>query len=169
MGEPLLTYLHDHLAGARFAVSLLQDLSDQEVDSDIQQCAAKLLPAIDEDRATLEAYMERIGDDGSMMKNIAAWVTHKASRFKLRLHDSLGLFEAIEALSLGVLGKLALWDALKSLREKQVCPARQNVAALDLEQLISRARDQHQQLESLRLELAVDSLIVQPDKKQSLE
>ncbi len=164
MCEPLLTYLHDHLAGARFAVGLLQDLSEQTVDGDVQQLAVKLLPAIDEDRATLEACMKDIGDDGSMVKDIAAWVTHKASRLNLRLHDSLGLFEAIEALSLGVLGKLASWDALKTLRDKQVSAARQNVAALDLEQLISRAREQHQQLESLRLKLAIDALIAQPDK-----
>jgi hypothetical protein len=169
MAKPMLTYLHDHLAGARFAVSLLQDLSDQKVDSDVAQCAARLLPAIDEDRTALEAYMKRIGDDGSMVKDIAAWITQKASRFKLALHDPFGLFEAIEMLSLGVLGKIALWNALKSLRDRNDKLVGHNVTGLDLDQLISRARDQHQQLESLRLRLAVETLAAQPQTEKASE
>ena len=163
MAKPLLTYLHDHLAGARFAVSLLQDLSDQKVDSEVAQCAARLLPAVEQDRAALEADLKRVGDDGSMVKDVAAWVTQKASRFKLALHDPFGLFEAIEMLSLGVLGKIALWNALKSLRDGQGKAAGQNVTGLDLEQLILRAHDQYQQLESLRLRLAVETLTAQPE------
>jgi len=158
----LLTYLHDHLAGARFAVSLLQDLSDQKIDNDVAQCAAKLLSAIDEDRAELEDYMKRVGDDGSIVKDVGAWVTQKVSRFKLAVHDPFGRFEAIEMLSLGVLGKIALWNALKSLRDRHDKFAGYNVTGLDLDKLILRGRDQHQQLESLRLRLAVETLAAQP-------
>ena len=164
MAKQLLTYLHDHLAGARFAVSLLQDLSDQKVDTEVAECAAKLLPAVEQDRSALEAYMKRVGDDGSMVKDIAAWATQKASRFKLALHDPFGLFEAIEMLSLGVLGKLALWNALKSLHDGQDKAVGQDVTGLDLEHLILRARDQHQQLELLRLRLAVQVLTAHPEK-----
>jgi hypothetical protein len=44
----------------------------------------------------------------------AAWLGEKVSRVKLRRRAAggLGTFEALEALALGILGKLALWRAL---------------------------------------------------------
>jgi hypothetical protein len=156
MNQPLVTYLQDHLAGARFAISLLEGLHQQEVDRDVAQCAATLLPEIEEDRGILEQYLTNLNADGSLLKDVAAWVAQKAGRFKLDLARPFGLFEAVEILSLGVLGKLALWNALKSLRN-----AGEPVDDLDLDRLIGRAGRQHEQLETLRINLAVRALATQ--------
>ena len=59
MSDSLITYLHDHLSGARFAVSLLKDLETQSVDRDAVRLAEELLPPIDHDRTVLEAFAER--------------------------------------------------------------------------------------------------------------
>jgi hypothetical protein len=58
---------------------------------------------------------------------------------KLRLSEPLGLFEAIEALCLGMQGKLALWTAIDAM--KAVDP---RVGYLNLSELIARARKQHE-------------------------
>jgi hypothetical protein len=153
MAAPLIAYLRDHLAGARFAISLLHDLSSQVIDRTVAETAAGLLPAIEEDRSALEDCLRPLGDDGSKLNDVTAWVAQKASRFKLRLNEPFGLFEAIEMLSLGVLGKLAMWNALNSLKVAGL-----GVKHFDCDRLILRARDQHQQLETLRLRLAVETL-----------
>jgi hypothetical protein len=83
------------------------------------------------------------------VKEAAAWVAQKVGRFKFRLSEPIGVFEAVEALSLGVLGKLALWKALDCLASTD-----DRMVGLPLEDLMARAMDQHKQLEALRLQLA---------------
>jgi HEAT repeat protein len=161
MNSPLVTYLHDHLAGARFAIDLLEELYRQEVDSDVARAAATLLTEIKEDRSILENYLNTLNHDESLLKDVAAWVAQKAGRLKLDLDDPFGLFEAVEILSLGVLGKLALWNALRALRN-----AGEPVEGLDLDGLIGRAREQHQQLEMLRISLAVRVLAMQSEDRR---
>ena len=153
MSNPKVTYLRDHLAGARFAVSLLNDLSEQEFNVEAAQLAGRLLPEIEADRAVLEAFVNDLGGDSSTLKETAAWVAQKVGRIKLDLQTPLGLFEAIELLTLGVLGKLALWNAIDVVYQ-----ANGGVGELDLETLIARARNQHRELEALRLKLAAAAL-----------
>src|SRR5690606_33037185 len=144
MNKLLATYLQDHLAGARFAIDLLQDLRKQEIDDDVARSAATLLPEIEQDRVVREDLLTRLNGDGNLLKNAAAWVMQKAGRFKLPLDHPFGLFEAVEVLSLGVLGKLALWNALKSLRDRG-----ERLDRFDLDGLSERTRAQFQQLEAL--------------------
>jgi hypothetical protein len=153
MSDLKVTYLRDHLAGAKSAVSLLNDLSQQEFNVEVSRLAGRLLPEIESDRAVLEAFVNKIGGDSSTLKEAAAWVAQKAGRMKLDLNQPLGLFEAVEVLALGVLGKLALWNAIDV-----VCQANGGVGELDLETLIARARNQHRELETLRLKLAATVL-----------
>jgi hypothetical protein len=153
MPDPIATYLHDHLAGARLALSLLQDLSEQQFNPHAAHLAAGLLPEIEADRVVLEDLAKQIGEGSNPFKDAAAWVAQKAGRLKLTLHEPLGIFEAVEMLALGVLGKLALWNALETVREIDG-----RLAKLDFARLESRARNQHQLLESLRLQLAATAL-----------
>ncbi len=150
MPTALLTYLHDHLAGARFAVSLLEDLSAQTVDTDTAVLAASLLSPIRQDRAVVESLLADLGEDPSVLKEAAAWFTQKASRLKLTLSKPEGVFEAIEVLTLGVQGKLALWNTLRTLSPVDMGPTH-----LDLESLCTRAERQHASLEALRRRLAI--------------
>lgn len=50
---------------------------------------------------------ERIGPPACSLKDATAWVAQKVGRSKLTLSESIGTFEAIEMLTLGVVGKLA--------------------------------------------------------------
>jgi hypothetical protein len=149
----LVTYLQDHLAGSQFALALLDDLSRQTTDRETAECAALLRQEIQMDQQALEGFLNRLPADRSVLKEATAWISQKASRQKLELDDPFGLFEAVELLTLGVLGKIALWDALRELSK---------IDRLDsdfkLEELLARARTQHDMLESLRLRLARKSL-----------
>lgn len=149
MADPLAVYLQDHLAGAKSAISLLEDLSAQTLDSNVARFSAELLAQVEVDRSALQELVERIAGDTSTLKEAAAWVTQKAGRFKLTLNEPLGTFEAIEMLCLGVQGKLALWNALHAVRETD-----NRLDRLNLDELISRAITQHEQLEDVRLQLA---------------
>jgi hypothetical protein len=91
------------------------------------------------------------------LKDPAAWMAEKISQLKLRRDHpgGLGTFEALEALALGISGKLELWTALRMLAE-----ANPLVPARDYEQLAARARDQHRRVEECRLRLARTALRV---------
>lgn len=154
MADHLAVYLQDHLAGARFAIQLLKDLSSQAADPDVARFSAALLVEVEADRATLHDLVERIGGETNTVKETAAWVAQKASRFKLILNEPIGTFEAIEMLSLGVQGKIALWNALRAIRESET-----RLGGLNLDELASRASKQFAQLEALRLQLAHSVLV----------
>ncbi|MDZ4779111.1 MAG: hypothetical protein SGJ19_02535 [Planctomycetia bacterium] len=146
--ENLSTYIQDHLAGARFAVNLLEDLSKNSPRR-IATMANRLLPEIEQDRAVLERILDRLERRISYSKEFVAWFAQKAGRIKLSLSTAFGQFEAVETLSLGVLGKLALWRTLQTIE-----PTPAWLTEVDLSGLIQRARAQHRQLERLRLQLA---------------
>jgi hypothetical protein len=148
MAARLVTYLQDHLAGARFAVTLLEDLVAQEVDLQTADVAKLLLPEIEKDQNVLQDLITRLNADRSTLKEATAWLTQKASRAKLNLGECFGIFESVELLSLGVLGKKALWKTLRELREVNSI-----MSGLDVETLVQRAERQHERLEQLRLSL----------------
>jgi hypothetical protein len=151
MSGALATYLHDHLAGSHFAVQLLGTLRDEHKDEPLGSFSADLLAEIQDDQQVLEAIIHRIGETHIDLKDIAAWVAEKASQLKLRRDRAggLGTFEAMEALALGIIGKLELWKALPVVAEKD-----SRLVAWDFERLATRAKDQFLRIEKYRLELA---------------
>ncbi len=149
----MCTYLQDHLAGAAFAVSLLEDLRDNG-DESVRSWAGALLPEIEADRGTLQRLAEVVGDGGSVVKESTAWLAQKASRVKLSPGDPLGTFEAIEMLCLGILGKRSLWQALRVLADDA------RITALKLETLEVRAQSQYESAERTRLSAAKLALTV---------
>jgi hypothetical protein len=83
----------------------------------------------------------------------SAWVTQKLGRLKFQLgSDLFGIFEALEVLSLGILGKIALWNALQ---ETNVVP---ESLPIDLKELIQWANVQFESVEAARLNYARRSL-----------
>ncbi len=151
MADRLATYLNDHLAGASFAIDVLERMREVCPNAALRNLAGNLLVEIESDRAVLQAIVEKFDSDRSTIKEAAAWVAEKASRLKLQLgaQDRLGVFEALEALSLGVLGKRALWRALES-----VAPFDARLDGIDFETLIKRAESQFAEVEARRLEFA---------------
>jgi hypothetical protein len=147
MSDDLQAYLRDHLAGATFAVELLEDLEKQDHEPRASRLARTLLVEIQADKAELERISAHTSRSGGRLKDIVAWISQKASRFKLDATTPFGVFEAVEFLALGVRGKLALWDALERSALAHCC---------DLPRLRERASQQHAMLEGLRLDLARD-------------
>jgi hypothetical protein len=147
MEDPLSIYLHDHLAGAALAVDLLEALRDRHPGDELGDFAAMILSEIQEDRTTLKNLADRIGAGSSQLKEFSAWLSEKLTRIKLnRQSHSLGTFEALEFLALGIRGKLALWDALKTLT-----PSDTRLHGMDFDGLATRAKAQHDQVEERRL------------------
>jgi hypothetical protein len=159
MRDHLATYLNDHLAGARFAIDLLRRLQESFSDRPLGQFAADITAQVEDDHAVLKQIVEKIDSDKSTLKEAAAWVAEKASRLKLRMDEdgNLGVFEALEMLSLGIMGKLALWRALVT-----IAPSDDRLQGIDFGVLITQAQTQFNQVEARRLEAAVAAL--RPEK-----
>ena len=152
-------YLNDHLAGAAAALELLNGMRD--VDG-LGAFADGLRPSIEEDRAQLLSLMTAASIAVSGMKSAAAWLSEKFAEIKIRVDDCragpLRRLELLEALSLGIEGKRALWSALETAASEDA-----SLAVLDYGELITRAAQQRDEVEHLRLEAAVHALGSTPD------
>lgn len=146
------TYLNDHLGGATVGAELAARIAERAT-GELGTVLASVAREIDEDRETLVALMEHLDIDRNPIKEATAWMAEKAGQLKLSGLTSgdrdLGLYTALEALTLGVTGKLALWNALRA-----IAPARSELDAGQLSGLADRARRQHDTLEAQRLALA---------------
>src|SRR5947209_1803683 len=107
MDDPLAIYLQDHLAGAVHAIELVERIRDQHSHRPLGKFAADLLVDIKKDRETLLEVARKLGTSSSEMKDMTAWAGEKISRLKLRetCSASLGTYEALELLQLGIHGK----------------------------------------------------------------
>ena len=133
MSDRLATYLHDHYSGSTFAIELLKGLREQHAGEPhagepLSEFADGLMVEIEEDRKVLQRIIDRAGGEPAALKEAAAWLSERLSRFKLRRKTAgdFGTSEALETLALGIVGKLALsgglfWRPPNSIPE---CPAR---------------------------------------------
>lgn len=146
--DPLATYLHDHLAGARSALDVLHDLRDEHSGEPLGDFCAELMAEIEEDRAELENLASRVGGGVSRTKEAMARLGTRLSRPKLgrNLAGDFGIFQALEVIALGIQGKLALWRALSIAAETDA-----RLRGLDFERLSNRAKEQHARVEERRL------------------
>ena len=101
----------------------------------------------------------RILDVGpDRLKTTAAWVAEKAGRLKLNgsivSYSPLSRLVELEALTLGVHGKVLMWQALAEVR-----PLVARLEDLDLDALVSRGRSQLRTLQRLRLQAAAEALV----------
>ncbi|HEU4342524.1 MAG TPA: hypothetical protein VFU31_13230 [Candidatus Binatia bacterium] len=159
--EHLAAYLNDHLAGSVAAVELLEHLENAHAGTEMARLFAAVLADIEADRQELKGLMDRLHISESRPRKATAWLAGKMTELKLRLEDRAGgplrLLEGVEAVALGIEGKLALWQALNAAAE--VAPALRGV---DYERLAQRARDQRERLEGVRLQAAEAALRTVP-------
>jgi hypothetical protein len=145
-------YLNDHLAAAVAGTELARRVLHNNRQTRLRPDLERLVREIDEDRRTLEGLIQRLGISRSTLKTSSAWVAEKVARLKLngRLlrYSPLSRVEELEALSIGVAGKQALWAVLKRLQSEG------EDFGLDLDDLQSRAQRQRRLLERRRLETA---------------
>ncbi len=155
MSDPLATYLHDHLAGAVHAIETLKTMRDRQKNTPVGEFAHKLLKEIEEDQETLKSLADKIGAGSTTAKEMATWLAEKASRLKLthESNKSLGTFEALEFLEVGIYGKWALWRALEIAARSE--PRLQGV---DFKRLAARAEEQRLAVDERRLDAAPQAL-----------
>lgn len=109
---------------------------------------AGLLAEIEEDRKVLQEIADSVGSGTGLGKEIGSWIGAKASQAKVGRSnaDGFGNFEAVEFLTLGVVGKKQLWRALRVLQ-----PSMPGLESRDFDHLILRADAQYEALETHRL------------------
>lgn len=155
MSDALSTYLHDHLAGSNFAIELLKHLHDEDANEPLGRFAAGLLVEVEEDRQVLQTVIHATGTEPSTLKEAAAWVAEKVSQLKLNhaTAGAAGTFQTLEALTIGIHGKLSLWRALAV-----VAPTNARLRGPDFDALAARAEAQEARVEEQRLQVAVTAL-----------
>lgn len=143
----LAIYLNDHLAGAVIGVELCRRLrSSNSEASELGQPLAELCEEVEADRRTLVRLMEQLGIRHGLVKPAAAWVAEKLGRFKLNGqlsgYSPLSRLVEIEALVIGITGKMQMWRALeRSLGS--------SAAGFDFGRLGDRAERQRDRAEDL--------------------
>jgi hypothetical protein len=151
--SPLAIYLNDHLAGSSLAIDLVGRLADHYADRPLGAFFRTLLIDIEADQRVLEGVMARCGVAQSPVKSPMARLLERATRLKFELvrgsRDGLSLFERLEVLALGILGKQSLWRALQV-----IAPGHPRLVDLDLVTLEARAAEQFARVEQRRLEAA---------------
>jgi hypothetical protein len=125
----------------------------------LPSCGAK----IEADRRELQILIEKLGIRESAARKTTAWLAAKLAEVKLRLEDGtagpLRLLETLEAVALGIDGKLAaLWRALETVAETAA-----EVRKIDYARLVARAQEQRELAEAMRLIAARLALV--PEKE----
>jgi hypothetical protein len=150
-------YLSDHLAGAEAGCQLLARLTRRYPGGDLGRNLRELLAEIRADKRVLQDIAANVGASRPALKRAGGWLAERAGRVKLSFASapdrSLSLFEGLELLSIGVLGKRALWMAL--LRVQESVPA---LKPVDFTGLAARAVAQFERLEAYRLLSAPSAL-----------
>lgn len=153
----LSIYLNDHLAGSTVGVELARRAAASNGSTELGKALAELAAEIEEDRKALVDIMERLGIGQDRVKVLASWAGEKAGRLKLngqlRGYSPLSRLEELEGLSLGVEGKLALWQTLQRTHGDEP-----KLRGVDFDDLIRRARSQRQRLERRRRAAAEEAL-----------
>jgi hypothetical protein len=158
MDSSLHRYLNDHLAGSAVAIELIEAISQAQVDPEETQFFTKLQAEVERDRELLIRLIERLGQNESGLRQAAGAISAKASRLKLWWEGlelgELGLFEALEVLTLGIQGKRALWALLAEIAPW--LPEWRGVAFAEFEMAALSQRDA---VEIRRIEAGKDALI----------
>ena len=153
----LAIYLNDHLAAATVGRELARRAArSNRGHAGYGPFLDGLAEEIDEDRRTLLAIMSRLNVKVDRLKVLAGWGGEKVGRLKLngrlRGYSPLSRVVELEALSLGVHGKLGLWRSLDRLNLAT------RVDETELAELQRRAKDQLDRIESHRLRAVEDAL-----------
>ena len=146
-------YLNDHLAGATAGSELANRTARSHRGREEAGLLSRLAAEIRQDRSALLDIMASLGVTARMYKVSVAWIGEKAGRLKfngrLLSRSPLSDLEELELLRLGVEGKAAGWRTLRTLAGTDA-----RLDAGRLEELISRASSQADQLEELRVRAA---------------
>lgn len=152
----LAIYLNDHLAGATAGRELARRAAASNRGSSYTSFLERLAVEVEEDRQSLLAIMRALDVGVDQLKVVGGWGAEKLGRLKLngRLlgYSPLSRVVELEALGLGISGKLALWRALDDLK-----PQQPELGRFDLQKLIERGERQLNEVETRRLQAIAEA------------
>jgi hypothetical protein len=144
-------YLGDHLAAATAGVELVRRAARNNAGNTYGAALRAVGAEIEEDRRTLQRVVQSLGFDEPRLKPVLARVGEKLGRLKLngqvRGYSPLSRVLELEALSVGIAGKIALWESLQSPPG-----VAERLSDTDLPQLAERGRRQREEVEKQRLD-----------------
>jgi hypothetical protein len=150
----LRTYLQDHHAGATAGVQLARRTAGSNSDTEFGAELEAIADEIAADREALERIMEELDLKPSAIKDAAGWTAEKLGRLKpndsLLTYSPLSRVVEIEGLLIGVTGKRALWDSLRT-------SVGETIGEVGLAELAARADGQRDRLEALRRRAAAEA------------
>lgn len=157
-------YLNDHLAGATAGLELARRSHGRNGEGTLGTALGRLAEEIEEDRQSLVGVMQRLSVQANVAKTSFAWLAERVGRLKLNGHilsySPLSRVEELEALRLGVEGKLCLWRTLKDARGTDP-----RLEGVDLDDLAHRAESQRDQLEAMRIAAAKKAFGAAPRRR----
>jgi hypothetical protein len=140
-------YLNDHLAGSTAVIEPVRRAAREHEGTELGGFLTRLGVEISQDRQALRRVMDAAGARPDVLKMLAARAAEKVGRLKLngRLtgRSPLSPFIELEAVEVGIYGKLLLWQVLRDRH-----PA--GAGAVDLGELIGRAERQLGEVERHR-------------------
>ena len=158
MNRYLPIYLNDHLAGATVGVETAKRAASENEGRPLGGPLTQLAREIEADRDELRSIMESLDVRADPVKTAAAWAGEKVGRLKLngqiRGYSPLSPVVELEALLLGVSGKVALWQTLQD-----VAGGEQRLDAERLAELERRGERQREEIDRLRRDAASTALI----------
>jgi hypothetical protein len=156
----LRVYLSDHLAGSVAGTRLARRLANAERDGPAGPALALLADEIEEDRRKLVTLVDTLGIEQRRYKQVVAWLGAWIGRLKLngRLirRSPLSTVVEMESLLMGLRGKLAGWETLRSVVGEHP------VETVELGHLIARGMAHLDTLAALHHDAAIRALGVAP-------
>ena len=147
----LAIYLQDHLAGSTAGLELARRSAGANEGTPVGDFLAELADEIEEDRDILVEIMEALDVSQDKVKNALGWGAEKLGRLKpngqFTGYSPLSRIVELEGLTVGVRGKLSLWENLRATFGAEV-------AGRNLDGLITRANGQLERLTDHRTEAA---------------
>ena len=144
--QRLRIYLNDHLAGATAGTNLARRVARAAVGSPHEAALDSLARQIAEDRQALLETIRALGLAPQRTKAALGWVGERAGLLKsngrLVRRSRLSPVLELEALRLGVQGKLLMWQAL-------VAVAQEHSTGLDVDRLRELAQRAERQIATL--------------------
>lgn len=153
----LHAYLNDHRAGAAGAVHLIRRMAESEDIATPTAFLEELGDRVEQDLRTLEDVMERLDISRDTARAAAGWLGENLSRLRLSPvitgSDHLSHLLELEMVSMGIQGKVMLWQSLQ-----RVLDGDSRLLDVDFVALVERGRRQLDDVQAHRLTTAEAAL-----------
>ena len=153
-------YLNDHLAGSTVGLELVKRAAKENVGTPYAEPLGLVAKEIEEDREALKGLMDALEVKPDHPKVMAGWVAEKLGRLKpngqILGYSPLSRLVELESLSLGITGKLSLWEALTEVHAEDP-----RIDLEELKRLAERADQQRAEVWELRQRAAREAFAAQ--------